>query len=179
MTEEITKTEEVQEDISEWKSNQIDQLSSALAKAQAEIKGASKDSINPFFNSTYADLHAVVDAAMPALTKYGLSVIQGSNYCTKTNGFYVTTMLLHESGQWIKSEIRLPLGKSPNAQNIGSVMTYGRRYGLSAMAGVAQYDDDANANKTQLQAETEAEKKAKPKPVSASNLNNQTNQVIE
>ena len=80
-------------------------------------------------------------------------------------------MLLHESGQWIKSEIRLPLGKNPNAQNIGSVMTYGRRYGLSAMAGVAQYDDDANSNKVQI------EKEAK-KPESATNLNNQTNKTI-
>jgi hypothetical protein len=167
----VKYAEEVQEEISEWKSNTIDKLSGALAKAQAEIKGASTESINPFFNSRYADLYAVIGAAMPALTKHGLSVIQGSNYCKKTNGFYVTTMLLHESGQWIKSEIRLPLGKSPNAQNIGSVMTYGRRYGLSAMAGVAQYDDDANSNKVQI------EKEAK-KPVSATNLNNQTNKTI-
>ena len=62
-----------------------------------------------------------------------------------TNGFYVTTTLLHESGQWIKTEIRMPIGGKKDAHAIGAACTYGRRYGLSALTGVAQYDDDGNA----------------------------------
>ena len=54
-------------------------------------------------------------------------------------------MLLHESGQWVKSEIRMPIGGKKDAHAIGSACTYGRRYGLSALTGVAQYDDDGNA----------------------------------
>ena len=43
-----------------WKSNQLDKLGDALAKAQSEMKGAKKSSVNPFFKSNYADLHTVI-----------------------------------------------------------------------------------------------------------------------
>jgi hypothetical protein len=133
------KTEEV------WKSEKLDKLAQALTKAQAEIKGARSQSTNPFFNSSYADLHTVIQSSLPALTNHGLSVVQGNRFCTTTNGFYVTTTLLHESGQWIKTEIRMPVGGKKDAHAIGAAVTYGRRYGLSALTGVAQYDDDGNA----------------------------------
>ena len=129
----------------EWKSIEIDKLATALAKAQSEMKGATSKSKNPFYNSNYADLHTVIEASMPYLTKYGLSVIQGNRFCTVTNGFYVTTMLLHTSGQWIKSEIRMALGQKRDAHAIGAACTYGRRYGLAAMVGIAQKDDDGNS----------------------------------
>jgi len=123
-------------------SDKIDKLATALCKAQAEIKGAEKKSTNPFFNSGYADLHTVIESSFPQLTKHGLSVIQGND--GKPGEFYVTTMLLHESGQWIKSKLKMPVEKA-TAQSIGSTITYGRRYGLSAMVGISQYDDDGNA----------------------------------
>ena len=125
-----------------WKSDNIEKLASALSKAQSEIKGAEKKSTNPFFNSGYADLHTVIESSFPFLTKHGLSVIQGND--GKPGEFYVTTMLLHESGQWIKSKLKMPVEKA-TAQSIGSTITYGRRYGLSAMVGISQYDDDGNA----------------------------------
>ena len=56
----------------------------------------------------------------------------------------VTTTLLHSSGQWMRSKIKLPLSKV-DAQGVGAAVTYGRRYGLSAMVGIAQFDDDANS----------------------------------
>ena len=126
---------------SQWKSDKIDKLASALSKAQSEMKGAEKKSINPFFNSGYADLHTVIESSFPHLTKNGLSVIQGNE--SKPGEFFVTTMLLHESGQWIKSKLKMPIEKV-TAQSIGSTITYGRRYGLSAITGIAQYDDDGN-----------------------------------
>jgi hypothetical protein len=125
----------------QWKSEDIDKLATALAKAQAEIKGAEKKSTNPFFNSGYADLHTVIESSFPFLTKHGLSVIQGND--GKPGEFYVTTMLLHSSGQWVKSRLKMPIEKA-TAQAIGSTITYGRRYGLSAICGIAQYDDDGN-----------------------------------
>jgi len=125
-----------------WKSDKIDKLATALTKAQSEMKGAEKKSVNPFFNSGYADLHTVIESSFPHLTKYGLSVIQGND--SKPGEFFVTTMLLHESGQWIKSRLKMPIEKV-TAQSIGSTITYGRRYGLSAITGIAQYDDDGNA----------------------------------
>ena len=143
------KTETSESNHCDWKSDKIDKLATALAKAQSEIEGARNNSQNPFFKSNYADLHAVISSAMPSLTKHGLSVVQGNRFCNETNGFYVTTMLMHESGQWIKSEVRMPLGAKKDAQAVGGASTYGRRYGLSAMIGIAQYDDDGNSIRNQ------------------------------
>ena len=128
-----------------WKSEKIDKLAAALSKAQSEMKGAEKKSVNPFFNSGYADLHTVIESSFPSLTKYGLSVIQGNE--SNPGEFFVTTMLLHESGQWIRSKLKMPVEKV-TAQSIGSTITYGRRYGLSAITGIGQYDDDGNAAST-------------------------------
>ena len=125
----------------QWKSDKVDKLASALSKAQSEMKGAEKKSINPFFNSGYADLHTVIESSFPHLTKNGLSVVQGNE--SRPGEVFVTTMLLHESGQWIKSKLKMPIEKV-TAQSIGSTITYGRRYGLSAITGIAQYDDDGN-----------------------------------
>ena len=126
----------------QWKSDKVDKLASALSKAQSEMKGAEKKSINPFFNSGYADLHTVIESSFPHLTKNGLSVIQGNE--SRPGEFFVTTMLLHESGQWIKSKLKMPVEKA-TPHSVGSAITYGRRYGLSAITGLAQYDDDGNA----------------------------------
>ena len=126
----------------EWKSPELDKLSAALAKAQSEMEGAKKESTNPFFKSSYADLHAVIKSAFPYLSKYGLSVSQGNEIVP--GAVCVTTTLMHSSGQWLRSKVKLPLSKV-DAQGVGAAITYGRRYGLSAIVGIAQYDDDANS----------------------------------
>ena len=133
----------------EWKSPEIGKLAEALAKAQSELEGAKKESTNPFFKSNYADLHAVIKAAFPYLSKYGLSVSQGNEIIP--GAVCVTTTLLHESGQWLRSKIKVPfpVGKDGrakiDAQGVGTATTYGRRYSLAAMVGVAQKDDDGNS----------------------------------
>ena len=130
--------------IDDWKSNKIDKLAGALAKAQSEMGGVSKGKVNPFYKSNYADINSCIEACMPALNKHGLSISQGNRFCN-TSGYYITTMLMHESGQWLRSEIRIPLTNKKDAQEIGSACTYGRRYGLTSMVGLAQVDDDGNA----------------------------------
>ncbi len=126
----------------EWKSPEIDKLAEALAKAQSEMEGAKKESTNPFFKSNYADLHAVIKSAFPHLSKHGLSVSQGNEVIV--GAICVTTTLMHSSGQWLRSKVKLPLSKK-DAQGVGAAITYGRRYGLSAIVGIAQYDDDAQS----------------------------------
>ena len=128
--------------ISDCKSQEIDKLAEALAKAQSELEGAKKESTNPFFKSGYADLHAVIKSAFPYLSKHGLSVSQGNEIIP--GAICVTTTLMHSSGQWLRSKIKVPLSKV-DAQGVGAAMTYGRRYGLSAIVGIAQYDDDGNS----------------------------------
>ena len=125
-----------------WKSAEINELAEALAKAQGEMDGAAKKSTNPFFKSGYADLHEVISSTFPHLCKYGLSVTQGNEIIP--GAVCVTTTLLHKSGQWIRSGIKVPMSKV-DAQGVGSATTYGRRYGLAAMVGVAQKDDDGNS----------------------------------
>jgi hypothetical protein len=56
----------------------------------------------------------------------------------------LTTILAHESGEWISQEMSLPVSKV-DAQGAGSAITYMRRYALAAVVGVVQADDDGNA----------------------------------
>ena len=103
---------------------------------------------NPFFKSDYADLFEVLEATRPILSKNGLSIVQTNNgveVIGNTAFLHVGTMLMHTSGQWIRSFIPLPIESPVNCHKLGSAMTYGRRYGLSAMVGIAQMDDDGNA----------------------------------
>ena len=126
------------------KSDSIKELATALAKAQGEIKGAVKDSANPFFKSKYADLSSVVEAIRAAFSKHGLSYIQTVSESEKDE-VRVETIILHSSGDWISCGIlALPVSKA-DAQGYGSALTYARRYSLSAAVGVAPEDDDGNA----------------------------------
>lgn len=122
-------------------SEQINELVTALAKAQGKITGALKDSANPFFKSKYADLASCWDAARDHLSANGLAVLQLPS-STDTH-IAVETILTHSSGQFISETLSMvPADFKP--QTVGSVLTYLRRYGLSAMVGIAQVDDDGN-----------------------------------
>lgn len=117
-------------------------LFSALAAAQAEMGPALKDATNPHFRSKYADLASVQAACLPALNAHGIAVMQPP---VEIDGQrYVKTVLAHESGE--REECLVPLIVAKNdMQGYGSAVTYARRYGLMAMAGVAPDDDDGNA----------------------------------
>jgi hypothetical protein len=126
------------------KSESIAGLAAALAKAQGSMKGALKDSANPFFKSKYADLASVVEAIRAAFSANGLSYIQTVEPSDKDE-VRVETTLLHSSGEWISCGVlSLPVSKI-DAQGYGSALTYARRYSLSAAVGVAPEDDDGNA----------------------------------
>lgn len=126
------------------KSDSIAALAAALAKAQGAMKGAVKDSANPFFKSKYADLASVVEAIRAAFSANGLSYIQTLEPSDKDE-VRVETTLLHASGEWISCGVlSLPVSKA-DAQGYGSALTYARRYSLSAAVGVAPEDDDGNA----------------------------------
>jgi hypothetical protein len=124
-------------------SDSIEELATALAKAQGKIEAAPKDSANPFFKSHYADLASVWGACRIPLSENGLAIVQSAD---SQEGFVdITTRLIHSSGQWIEGTLRLIPTKS-DPQGFGSAITYGRRYGLSAIVGiVADEDDDGNA----------------------------------
>jgi len=119
-------------------------LASALSLAQAEMGGAVKDSNNPFFKSSYADLTSVIKALKEPFANHGLSYVQLPVTSEGGKGVGVSTMLMHNSGQWIQSEYLLPMDKI-TPQGAGSAITYARRYALQAMAGIPTVDDDGEA----------------------------------
>jgi hypothetical protein len=122
-------------------SESIAALAAALAKFQGQVHGATKNATNPHLRNKYADLASIWEAIREALTAHGLSVVQlpapGDNGTLRLH-----TRLLHESGEWLESEIQMPLGKQ-DPQGYGSALTYARRYGLAALLGIVQEDDDA------------------------------------
>jgi hypothetical protein len=124
------------------RSDTINELAAALAKAQGAIQPALKQSENPYFKSSYADLASVWRACRDALSKNGLAVVQLVRVVDKT--VEVETLLTHASGQWIAETLKLPVAK-PDIQGTGSAITYTRRYALAAMVGVAPEEDDGNA----------------------------------
>src|SRR5687768_8744294 len=104
-------------------------LASALAKAQATMRAAAFDKTNPHFKNKYASLAAVIDAIRKPLADNGLSYTQTTG--VREGGFVLVTTLHHASGQWIAGEYPLPVGVKP--QELGSALTYARRYCLSAI----------------------------------------------
>lgn len=123
------------------KSDSIAKLAGALAKCQGAIEGAKKDSANPFFKSTYADLESCWQACRTQLAENELAVIQTSDETDK--GAIIETLLTHSSGEYIGGRMFIPLSKI-DAQTVGSAITYARRYSLMAIVGLAPTDDDGN-----------------------------------
>lgn len=126
-------------------SESIKELAGALAKAQKQIKPAQFDAVNPHFKSRYATLASVMEACRGPLSDNGLAVTQCVNI-TETDVPILETVLMHVSGEWISSRIRL-LNDKNNMQGLVAATTYARRLGLASLVGVvADEDDDGNAS---------------------------------
>lgn len=129
---------------SSYRSAELKDLFTALAKAQAEMQTAGLSAENPYFKTRYADLAAIVKASRPALTKNGLSIIQ--QIITNDEGHtYLHTMLCHCSGQWVESRVRIVPPKT-DVQSLGSYITYLRRYSIAALCGIVTSDEDDDGN---------------------------------
>lgn len=113
----------------------------AFIKAQTEMGKALKDSTNPHFKSSYADLSSVMAAALPALNDndFGLQQVDGKD----EHGIWVETRFIHAGGEVFQTRVYLNIDKN-NMQGYGSAQTYARRYGLMGLAGLAPEDDDGN-----------------------------------
>jgi len=125
------------------KSESIGKLSVALVKAQSLIGDAKKNAQNPHLKNKYANLGSVWDAISPALEIAKLAVIQMPSESDDSK-LHLTTLLVHESGEYIGDTLVMPLPKQ-DPQGYGSALTYGRRYGLCSLLGVVQDDDDGQA----------------------------------
>ena len=138
---------------------ETDKIDAILAKAQAEIENPTKDAVNPHFRSKYATLDAGLNIVRSVLSKHGISITQPTRV---EDGVLMLDTRLAYQGQWIASEY--PVCPFPvKQQEMGSALTYSRRYSLFSLVGIAgEEDDDGNAaNATP----TQAPKRAKPVPV--------------
>jgi hypothetical protein len=124
----------------------IANLAAALAKAQGEIKSIAKDRTNPHFKNRYATLDAILETVRPTLAKHGLALVQGAtapsyDEAGRVTAIVVETMLVHASGEHLTNGCVIPIAKL-DPQAAGGAMTYGRRYGVSALLALATDEDD-------------------------------------
>jgi hypothetical protein len=117
-------------------------LAKALAAFQAEHYSAKRGGSGNY--GTYVTLADALQAVQPA-TAHGLAHSQTLRYLSDTMMALCTT-LMHESGESIRSELPIPIkfegGRGNNMQQLGSALTYARRYGLLSIYGLAGDDDD-------------------------------------
>lgn len=141
-------------------SEQVDQLFTALAKAQAKFTVAEFNKTNPHFKSKYSDLQGYLSASRSALTENGLSV---SQLISEQDGKPVlVTLLAHASGQWIKSV--MPINPTKNdMQGFGSALSYAKRYSLGSIIGLASGEEDDDANEAVEQETKHVKEEIKPK----------------
>ena len=126
------------------KSESISKLAQALVQVQKTELFALTDKENPFFKSRYADLSSVWSAIRKPLTDNGLSIVQTMDIADKESVIIETT-LLHASGEYISGRLLITPEKF-NPQGVGSAITYGRRYALSAIIGISPEDDDGEGS---------------------------------
>lgn len=123
----------------------IGKLAAALAAAQAEIKNPQRNrevtvqtKMGGKYKFKYATLDAIIDCIRGPLTKNGLWFTQTME--SIDGRLCLVTTLLHSSGERTHSTV--PLGNSTSNQELGSELTYKRRYSLTALLGVAADEDD-------------------------------------
>lgn len=129
-------------------SDTIGKISADLAKAQGILKNPGKDAVNPHFRNSYATLDAGLNICREALSKHNIALIQA----TRVDGdiLILETRLSHASGEWLEAEY--PVCRFPaKPQEMGSAMTYAKRYALFSFVGIAgEDDDDGNAANTTM-----------------------------
>lgn len=145
-------------------SPEINELALALMKAQTKYVASKRETEG--YGYKYSELSDCIEATRPALTENGLSISQIFTLSPSGKNI-LSTFLLHESGQWIKSDMYIKPAKD-DPQGHGSAQTYARRYSYNAIVGLAQEDDDGAAsmpdNKSTASSKTHKRTASKPTP---------------
>ena len=114
-------------------------LNKALLDFQTKVNAIQKDGKNPHFKSSYATLNNIISEVKPLLNESGLLLSQ------PVINDVVHTVIIHAiSGEQIDSSMSLPVGLTP--QQLGSAITYYRRYLLAGLLSLEMEDDDANSS---------------------------------
>lgn len=124
-----------------WESPTTGALNQALSKFHAEFEAVAKDGKSN--RNKYATLDGILNVVRPLLAKHGLSIMQ------PISGTVVTTMLRHESGEFVAASMPYkPMSSNGtnDLQNAGGGFTYIKRYALSAMLSISTEADDDGAS---------------------------------
>lgn len=129
------------------KSESIVELAKALSAFQSEVEQPKKTSDNPFFKSKFVPLEEVVKTINLFGPKHGLSFTQWPS--TDEQGRTgVATLLMHTSGEFLEYDPVYMKSDKDTAQAAGSVISYMKRYALSAIYGITSDEDDDGNNAT-------------------------------
>jgi len=125
----------------------IDQIAAALALAQGKLTNPPKTKTAHVgkYKYRYADLAEIIEHVRPTLAAHKLAFVQLTSHGDGKN--MLITRLLHESGQFLDSTYPLPAQAA--AQEMGSAITYARRYSLCAILGIAADEDDDGSKATE------------------------------
>jgi len=159
------------------RSETISALTEALAKAQGAFPAVQKSGENKHLGNQYCTLDDIIAAVRKPLAANGLSFLQPL-VSLEDGALVLETILMHQSGEWVGSEVAVPSLSGNRAVNelqaFGSALTYMRRYTLTAMLGVTSEEDvDGNGasgngyKSTAKQAAKPQQKKPAPKQPSA------------
>lgn len=124
-----------------------------LLKVQVEVGAISKDSKNPFFKSKYFDINKLIEVVNPVLSKHGLVLLQPI-----LEGKVYSRLIDAETGETLESYLELP--NLPKPQDLGSCVSYYRRYTLASLMGLQATDEDGN----KLKAKSKPVEKTKEAP---------------
>jgi len=132
------------------KSEQINELAAALARAQGNFEAVQRTATNPHLKNNYATLDDVIAAIRKPLSNEALAYTQLVGQ--ENDAITLTTLLMHESGQYIETSVVVtPLSGNRGVnemQTLGAALTYMKRYQLSALLGVnTDSDDDGNSTR--------------------------------
>ena len=137
------------------KSESISNLAKALILATRQIDSkVLKNALNESIGSNYADLGAIIDAIKKPLADNGIVTIQSPTVSDKPNEISLSTLLLHETGEWIEDTVTCPL-VFQDPQGFGSAVSYVRRYCLGSMLMLYGADDDGQASSARAGVEEE------------------------
>lgn len=120
-------------------SEKITSVMTALLKFQGQVSKIKKDAKNPHFKSNYASLSKILEETNPVLTECGLVLTQHFDVDV------LTTMLCHaETGEFMQSDYPITVKDVSNPQQLGSAISYARRYGIQSILNLTASDDDGH-----------------------------------
>lgn len=121
------------------------EFASAYVQAVSKTRDVVADAENPFHKNSYATLGAHISATKAIFAQYGLAIVQFPYGDDRQIG--VNTIVLHKDGGYIQNYVTMPVAEGVKGQDVGSLISYLRRYSIAAVANIATSDDDGEADR--------------------------------